>query len=352
MNFASDNTSAAAPEIMAAIAAANTGYAMPYGKDPIMDRVRARIRDIFEAPEAAVYLVATGTAANALSLAILTDPWGAVFCHRNAHVEEDECGAPEFYTGGAKLVLVEGAHAKMSPEALRDAISFTGRGGVHNVQRGMVTITDVTEKGTVYSAAEIAALCDVAKGFGLPVHLDGARFANAVAAANSSPADLTWRAGVDVVSFGGTKNGCMGVEAVVIFDPRRAWEFELRRKRGGHLLSKHRYLSAQMDAYLADDLWLDLARRANGVARRLSTGLSAIPGAEILHPTDANMVFARLPRAGHRRAFDGGAAYYLWPFDQPLDGPGDELLSARLVCSWSTADADADGLLALIRGRD
>ena len=352
MNFASDNTSAAAPAIMEAIADANTGYAMPYGSDPIMETVRARVREIFEAPEAAVYLVATGTAANALSLAILTDPWGAVFCHRNAHVEEDECGAPEFYTGGSKLVLVEGDHAKMTPETLGRAISFTGRSGVHNVQRGMVTITNATEHGTVYSTAEVAALCEIAKGFGLPVHMDGARFANALAASNASPADMTWRAGVDVLSFGGTKNGCMGVEAVVIFDAKRAWEFELRRKRGGHLFSKHRFLSAQMDAYLKGGLWLTLARQANVAAARLSAGIASIPGARLIHPTEANAVFAAFPRAGHRRAFDGGAAYYLWPFDQPLDGPDDEVLSARLVCSWSTTEADTDRLLGLIRGRD
>jgi threonine aldolase len=352
MNFASDNTSGAAPEVMAALAAANQGYAMPYGRDPIMDRVRATLREVFEAPEAEVHLVATGTAANALSLAILTDPWGAVFCHRNAHVEEDECGAPEFYTGGSKLVLVEGAHAKMTPETLLGAITLTGRNGVHNVQRGVVTITNATENGTVYSAAETQALCEVAKGFGLPVHLDGARFANAVVASNASPADLTWRAGVDVVSFGGTKNGCMGVEAVVIFDPARAWEFELRRKRGGHLFSKHRYLSAQMAAYLEDGLWLRLAHQANAAATRLSAGILSIPGAMLVHPTEANAVFASFPRAGHRRAFDGGAAYYLWPFDQPLDGPDDEPLSCRMVASWSTTGADVDRLLALIHGRD
>lgn len=352
MNFASDNTSGAAPGIMAALVAANEGYAMPYGKDAAMDVVRARVRETFEAPEAEVFLVATGTAANALSLAILTDPWGAVFCHRNAHVEEDECGAPEFYTGGSKLVLVDGAHAKMTPETLHRAITLTGRSGVHNVQRGMVTITNATENGTVYSAAETAALCEVAKGFGLPVHLDGARFANAVAATGAAPADLTWRAGVDVLSFGGTKNGCMGVEAVVIFDPARAWEFELRRKRGGHLFSKHRYLSAQMAAYLEDGLWLRLARAANAAAARLSAGILTIAGAELVHPTEANAVFARFPRAGHRRAFDGGAAYYLWPFDQPLEGPGEERLSCRMVASWSTSGADVDRLLALIRGRD
>uniref|UniRef100_UPI0035684BB7 threonine aldolase family protein n=1 Tax=Phaeovulum sp. TaxID=2934796 RepID=UPI0035684BB7 len=350
MNFASDNTSAAAPEILAAVIAANSGYAMPYGNDPIMEQVRARLREVFEAPEAAVYLVATGTAANALSCAVLTPPWGAIFCHRNAHIEEDECGAPEFYTGGSKLILVDGAHAKMTPAGLSEAISFTGRSGVHNVQRGMVSITNSTEQGAVYSAAEVAALCSVAKGFGLPVHLDGARFANAIAATKASPADMTWRAGVDVVSFGGTKNGCLGVEAVIIFDPAKAWEFELRRKRAGHLFSKHRFLSAQMLAYLESGLWLRLAEQANALAARLSAGILTVPGAHLVHPTEANAVFASFSRAGHRRAHEGGAAYYLWPFDQSLQGPDDALLAARLVCSWSTTEDDVDGLLALIRG--
>jgi len=350
MHFASDNSSGAAPEIMAALAAANAGYAMPYGNDPIMDRVRARIREIFEAPEAAVYLVATGTTANALALAILAQPWQAVFCHRLAHVEQDECGAPEFYTGGAKLVLIDGPDARITPEALRDTVTATAQGGVHNIQRGPVTITNATEAGTVYTAAEVAALCAVARDFGLPVHMDGARFANALVAAGCTPAEMTWKAGVDVLSFGGTKNGCLGVEAVVIFDPAKAWEFELRRKRGGHLFSKHRYLSAQMDAYLEGDLWLDLARRANDAAARLSQGILGLPGARLMHPTQANAVFAGWPRAGHRAAREAGAKYYLWPFGQSPHGPEDEVLTARLVCSWSTTGADVERFLAAVAG--
>ena len=350
MNFASDNTSATAPEIMAAVVAANQGSAMPYGNDDLMAEVRNRIRQIFEAPDAAVYLVATGTAANALACAILVQPWQAVFCHRNAHIEEDECGAPEFYTGGAKLVLIDGDHARMTPEALDRAIAFTGRGGVHNVQRGMVSITNATEHGTIYHAPAVKALADVARGYSLPVHMDGARFTNALITAGCTPAELTWKAGVDVLSFGGTKNGCMGVEAVVIFDPARAEEFEFRRKRAGHLFSKHRYLSAQMLAYLTDDLWLRLAHQANAAARQLSNGLTTIPGASLVHPTEANAVFAAFPRSGHRRADAGGARYYLWPGDQSMSGPEDEALAARLVCSWSTTEADVEGILALIRG--
>jgi len=350
MFFASDNSSPAHPDVMAALQKANTGYVGSYGADPIMEDVTAKIREIFEAPEAAVYLVSTGSTANALALATFCPPWGAIYCHRNAHVEEDECGAPEFYTGGAKLVLIDGNDAKMDPAKLRHSVKFTARAGVHNVQRGMVSITNVTENGAVYSAAEVAELASIAKEYDMPVHLDGARFTNALISSGATPAEMTWRAGVDVVSFGGTKNGLMGVEAVVIFDPKKAWEFELRRKRGGHLFSKHRYLSAQMQAYLTDDLWLNMARSANAAGGRLAQGLAAIDGANLLHPADANMTFAAFPRHMHQKAQDAGAKYYFWPFDQSLDGPSDEALSARLVCSWSTTDADVDAFLATLTG--
>ncbi len=243
MFFASDNGSGAAPEIMAAVQRANDGYARSYGANPIMDRVRSLIRQTFEAPEAAVYLVATGTAANALSLALYAQPWTAVFCLEEAHAALDECGAPEFYSG-AKLALVPGPHGKMTPQTLSQTLGKIGESGVHGVQRGMLSLTNVTEAGTVYTPSEIATLTALAKVRELPCHLDGARFANALVATGATPAEMTWKAGIDVVSFGGTKNGCLGAEAVVIFDPAKAWEFELRRKRGGHLFSKHRFLSA------------------------------------------------------------------------------------------------------------
>ena len=346
MFLASDNIAGTAPEIMAALNAVNAGHMPSYGGDPVTAEVTAMIREIFEAPQAAVVLVATGTVANALSCALLCKPWETVFCHRNAHIEEDECGAPEFFIGGGKLTLVDGPHAKMDPEALRRAIAHTGRGGIHNLQRGMVSITNATEAGTVYSPAEVRALTAVARDFGLPVHMDGARFANALVAAGCTPAEMTWKAGVDVLSFGGTKNGCMGVEAVVIFDPARAHEAELRRKRGGHLFSKHRFLAAQMRAYLTDGLWLRLAAHANAMAARLSAGIARVPGASLVHPTEANAVFAAFPRAAHRAAQGAGAYYYLWPFDQSLEGPGEEPLAARLVCSWATTEAEIDSFLS------
>ena len=350
MHFASDNTAPVPAEIVAALGKANAGHAPAYGADALSVAVRDRLRDIFEAPEAAVYLVATGTAANALALSVLCPPWAAVFCHRNAHVEEDECGAPEFYTGGAKLVLVDGAHAKMTPGALEAAIAATGRTGVHNVQRGMVSLTNATEAGSVYAPAEVAALAGAAGAHDLPVHMDGARFANALVAAGCSPAEMTWKAGVDALSLGGTKNGLMGVEAVILFDPARAWEFELRRKRGGHLFSKHRYLAAQMHAWLEADRWLTLARAANASAARLAAGIAAVPGARLLHPVEANMVFTAFPRAAHRRLRAAGAQYYFWPADPAPDGPEDEPLTCRLVCSWCTGEDEVAGFLRHLAG--
>ena len=343
MWFTSDNASGAAPEIMAAVARANDGYARSYGADALMDKVRDQLRDLFEAPEAAVFLVTTGTVANALSLALLTPPWGAVFCHTHAHIAEDECGAPEFYTSGAKLVLVGGAQGRMEPEALEAAILRAKGAGVHGVQPGAVSITNVTEAGTVHSVAEVAALAAVAKAHGLPVHLDGARFANALVATGATAAEMTWKAGVDVLSFGGTKNGCLGVEAVVIFDPAKAWEFELRRKRAGHLMSKHRYLSAQMTAYLEDGLWLKLAAHANAMGARLARGLAQMPEVDQVHPVEANILFPEWPEGTHARLEAAGAMYY--PYPAPM---GRE--RARLVASWSTTEADVDGFLAALRG--
>ncbi len=344
MFFASDNTSGVPAEILAALSRANTGYARGYGGDEIMIRVRDRLRAVFDAPEAAVHLVATGTAANALALATLTPPWGAVFCHRHAHIAEDECGAPEFYAHGAKLALIDGAHGKITPAALAEALATTGASGVHGVQRGALSLTNVTEAGTVYTPAEIAALTKLAKGYGLPCHLDGARFANALMATGSTPAEMTWKAGIDAVSFGGTKNGLLGVEAVIFFDPAKAWEFELRRKRGGHLFSKHRYLSAQMEAYLEDDLWLRLASHANAMGARLAQGLLAIPGVALTHPSQANMIFANWSQGGHGRLQAAGAMYYdLRPLPDGRE-------TARLVASWSTTTEDVDSFLSALRG--
>jgi threonine aldolase len=338
MRFASDNSSGAAPEVMAALMRANDGYERSYGADAAMERVTGLVRDIFLAPEAAVYLVATGTAANALAIATHCPPWGAVFCHQLAHIAEDECNAPEFYSG-AKLVLVPGEQGKMTPETLSSALSRTGEGGVHGVQRGMVSLTNVTEAGTVYSTRKISELTALAKVHRLPCHLDGARFANALVATGASPAEITWKAGIDVLSFGGTKNGCLGVEAVVLFDPAKAWEFELRRKRGGHLFSKHRFLSAQMEAYLTDGLWLRLAAHANAMGQRLASGLKG----KGVHVPDspANMLFPEWAVGTHDRLETAGAVYYRMPAPEGRE-------RARLVTSWSTTKDDVDRFLSAL----
>jgi threonine aldolase len=343
MFFASDNAGPVHPQIMTRLAQANEGHAMPYGKDAIMDEVRDAIRTAFEAPQAEVYLVATGTAANALALACYTQPWQTIFCSTTSHINEDECNAPEFYAGAAKLTVIE-TDDKMTPDALRRAIEKHPDGNVHGAQRGPVSITQVTERGSVHTLDEIRALTAAAKDYDLPVHLDGARFANALVALGCTPAEMTWKAGVDVVSFGGTKNGCMGVEAVVFFDPAKAWEFELRRKRGAHLFSKHRYLSAQMAGYMQDDLWMTMAQQANDNAAHMAAGLRAA-GATFLHQPDANMIFASWPRRIHQKLHDAGAKYYIWNGSLEGDDP-EEFLGARLVCDWSIGKPAIDQFLS------
>lgn len=348
MHFASDNCGPVHPEVLAALAAANTGYAASYGEDALSQAVAHRIRELFEAPDAAIFLVATGTAANALALATLAEPWQTVFCTPLAHIHTDECHAPEFFTGGSKLTLV-GDGDKMTPAALSAAIEGWTWGDPHVSQRGPLALTQVTERGRVYTLDELAALTATAAAHDLPSYLDGARFANAVAALGCTPAEMTWKAGLNAVSMGGTKNGCMGVEAVVLFDAATSWEFELRRKRGAHLFSKHRYLAAQMQAYLDGDLWLSSARTANARAARLADGLRAVPGAAFLAEPQANMIFATLPRATHRRLKAAGAVYGHWGGALEKGDPG-EPISMRLVCDWSTTEDQIDRFIDTAKG--
>lgn len=348
MFFASDNAGPVHPTVMDALLRANDGYAASYGADALTLRVRDQLRDLFEAPDAAVYLVATGTAANSLALSCLCQPWQTVFCTSQAHINVDECGAPEFFTGGAKLTLVSDTNGKMIPEALSAAIAGEQNRGVHGVQRGPVSLTQATESGTVYSLDELRALTAIARAHDLPVHMDGARFANAVISLGCTPAEMSWKAGVEVLCFGGTKNGLMGAEAVILFDPATAWEFELRRKRAAHLFSKHRYLAAQMAAYLDDDLWRDLAGKANAASARLLDGLTLTGRIDLCYPVEANMIFARWPRALHRHLMASGARYSLWSGTLDGDDP-DAQLMARLVCDWTAAAADTDQFLSLFR---
>ena len=339
MNFASDNVTGVAPEIMAALERANAGSVMPYGEDPVTDRLTALFSGLFETP-VTVFPVATGTAANALSLALLAPPFGAIYCHAGAHIENDECGAPEFYTGGAKVVPLPSAHGKIAPETLAAALEGAGAGVAHHVQPAALSLSQASEAGTVYAPAEVAALSAAARAHGLGVHMDGARFANAVAALDCTPADLTWRAGVDALSFGATKNGAMAAEAVILFRPELAADFAYRRKRAGHLFSKLRFLSAQLEAYVAEGRWLSFAAHANAMARRLEAGIGAIPGARIVHPVEANEVFAELPAVVLRGLEADGARFHRW------EG---EATTIRLVTAFNTDAGEVESLLAAAR---
>ncbi|QBX34208.1 low specificity L-threonine aldolase [Paracoccus liaowanqingii] len=346
MNFASDNAYAAHPAVMAALNDANSGAMMGYGADPVTARAQEAMREVLEAPEAVVRFVSTGTAANALVCAQLSPPYGRIYCHDDAHIETSECAAPEFFSHGAKLVTLPGTGGKLAPETLARAIHVGAGVGLNGGLNAMVSITNATEWGTVYTAAEVAALAAVAQGAGLPLHMDGARFSNAVAALGCSAADLTWRAGVDALCFGGTKNGAMAAEAVVFFDPAHAEGFDYRRKQAGHVFSKNRYLAAQMLALATDGLWLDLAGRANAHAQVLGEAVQA-GGGQLLQPVQSNAVFATIRAETHARARAAGAQYYLWP-DKSAEGL--DPVPLRLVCAWDTPEADVAALAAILRG--
>jgi threonine aldolase len=342
MNFLSDNAYGAWPEIIAAVTAAAEGPAPSYGADALTARIGVQFERIFSRRIMA-FPVISGTAANALALATLCPPHGAVFCHAEAHIAVDECGAPEFFSHGAKLIGIEGEHGKLTPAGLATALSHQLKGFVHHAQPAVLSLTQSTELGTVYTPDEIAALSRLAHENGMKVHMDGARFANAIAQLGVSAAAATWQAGVDVLSFGATKNGAMAAEAVVFFDPADARDFEYRRKKSGHLVSKMRFVSAQLDAYLTDDRWLARAAHANRLAARLADGLKAVSGVEIAHPVDANAVFVWLPDALAARLRDGGAAFYDW---SPPAG-GRTLI--RLVTSFATPEADVERFVALAK---
>lgn len=342
MNFASDNAYGAWREIIAAIEVAAAGSAPSYGDDPLTAKVRGRLSHLFER-EVAVFPVISGTAANALALATITPQHGAIFCHAESHVAVDECGAPEFFTHGAKLIALEGEGAKLEAATLEKALAHLIKNFVHHVQPAALSLTQSTELGTVYTPAEIAELSTLAHGHGMKVHMDGARFANALAYLNVKPADVTWRAGVDVLSFGATKNGALGAEAVIFFDQENVKDFEYRRKKGGHLISKMRFVSAQLDAYLKGERWLIHAARANALAKKLAAGLREVPGARIAHPVQANAVFVWLGDALVKRLRDGGAVFYDW------GPPADGRTLIRLVTSFATPEEDVDRFVEIAR---
>lgn len=344
MYFASDNTAAIAPDILKAIAAVNDGFVLGYGNDSVTQDTQKRLSEFFER-EVAMFLVPTGTAANSLALAHVTPPWTGVLCHANAHINTDECGAPEFFGHGIKLIGLPGDHGKLQLETITAAIErYSGR-SPHQVNAASISITQATEAGTIYRVDEIAAIAKAAHAAGIKVHMDGARFLNAVARLNASPADVTWKAGVDVLSFGATKGGALAAEAVVFFDPKLAAMMPERRKRSGHLFSKHRFLAAQFDAFLANDYGLKLARHANDMADLLAAKLGAA-GISILWPVEANLVFAAMPKALDAKLRAAGAAYYV----RRSDGLPEDQVLVRMVTSFATRKEEVEQFTALMRG--
>jgi threonine aldolase len=351
MNFASDNGAGVAPEILAAIATSSRVNAPAYGADEYTARAQACLSEVFETRVEA-FLMATGTAANALALAALVNPWDAVFCHEEAHIHDDECGAPEFYAGGAKLVGIAGEGGKIAPRDLVETMGRFPRGLVKSSQPGALSLSQATEAGTVYRVSEVSELSAIAHRYGICVHMDGARFANALVSAKATPAEMTWRAGVDILTFGATKNGALACEAVVFFDPARAENFTFQRKRGGHTLSKGRFLGAQMEAYLADGLWLRLAERANASARRLSRALCATPGVRLAWPTDANEVFVVAPNVLVAAWRAAGANFHEWTTRALAAdrAPRKGEMLVRLVTSFETEPSEIDRLVGVCSG--
>ena len=343
LNLASDNVVGASRAVLEALIAANNGAEAAYGSDSFTLKAEAQLAKIFE-HEVTVFLVATGTGANALALAALSPPWGAIFCHAESHVIDDECGAPEMFTDGAKLVGLPGMNGKISPRDLDDAIARYPKGVAKASQPAALSISQVTEAGTVYTLNEIAALTKVAKSHGLGVHLDGARFANALVSLNCTPAEMTWQAGVDVVSFGATKNGALSCEAVIFFDKRHAENFQFRRKRSGHTVSKGRLLGAQMAAYLDQDHWINNAKHANAMAKHLRDGLQEIKDVRLPWASDANEVFAILPKPVHQALAKANIKAAPW-FEKSISLPHGERVKEgevfwRFVTSFQTREDD------------
>ena len=329
--------------------AANSGAYPAYGNDPHSAAAEQALRKTFGC-DLDAFLVVSGTAANALALGAMTPPWGAVFCHEHAHIMEDECGAPELFTAGAKILGVEGNAGKIDPDALRARIARMPRGTVKQVQPAVLSLSQATECGTLYSLDEIRVLSDIAHGAGLSLHMDGARFVNAMLTLGCTPAQMSWQVGVDVLSFGATKNGTLACEAIMFFRRDLAKDFVFQRKRGGHTVSKGRLLGSQMVAYLADDHWLELGAHANVQADALARGLAAIPGVRLMWPREANEVFVVMPGQADAALKAAGAHYYSWRrVGMPLtDEPRADEAFVRLVTSFSTDPAEVTKVVAIV----
>lgn len=341
LNFKSDNEAPAHPTVLEALVKANEGFATAYAEDSWSKMLDEAFSQYFD-HSVQVLPLATGTAANSITLGSLSPPWGAVFCHPNAHINNDEGGAPEFYTDGAKLTLIDGDNAKISAGALDRTIRQAGAHGVHNVKPAVVSITQATECGTAYTPSEIEAISKVTRQHHLPLHMDGARFSNALAYLGCQPADITWRAGIDVLSYGGTKNGAMDAEAIIVFGDHPDWieGMHRRRKRGGHLLSKMRYVSAQLLALIDNNLATELACCANEKAQRLAQGLEATGKVSLKWPVEANEVFIEAEDTLLTALKENGIHFHRWPGYEGV---------ARLVCTFETSDEQVDTFIDYVK---
>ncbi len=336
IDFRSDNTGRAAPQLIEALAAANTGTALGYGMDPLTAQLQERFAELFEA-KVRVFPVPTGTAANALSLAAICPPFGAAYCSADAHINTSECNATGFFSGGAKMVPVTSEFGKVDPAALEAAIAGAGKGLAHKSQPAAVNLVQATDLGAVYGLGEVAAVAKVAHAHGLKVHMDGARFANAVARLGCTPAEATWKAGVDILSFGVTKNGGLLGDAIVVFAPDAAQQIGYHLRRAGLVWSKMRFASAQILAYVRDDLWLELARGANQAAARIAALVRTLPGVTLVAPVEANELFIEMEPAALDTLQGCGILFY-------RRGPR----TGRFVCRWDTSAADIDALAGAI----
>ena len=335
--FSSDNVTIACPEIMDALVKANSGNEDSYGDDKWSESLKKKMSDLFE-KDVEVFTAVTGTAANSLALSALTPGFGNISCHEISHINVDECGAPEFFTGGAKLIALKGAGGKIKAEDLEKNVR--GWGVVHNTQPATISITQACETGLVYQLDEILAISELAQNHKMKVHMDGARFANSVVTLKKTPAEITWKSGIDVLTFGGTKNGCLDAEAIVFFKPEHVGNFSFLHKRSGQLLSKMRFISAQLERYVTDDLWLKNAKHANSMAQVLSKELSNIDGVKLLYQTQSNEIFVNFSENIINNLKKNGYSTYQ-----------DELNnnSIRLVTAWNTTKDDIKKLLTIIK---
>lgn len=348
MNFSSDNWAGAADEITESLRQHSAGFSPAYGESDFDKRLENRFNELFE-KQVAVFFVGTGTAANSLALSAVNRPGGFVMCHREAHLIEDECGAPEFFTSGARLAPIDGPHGKIDPNELRRGLQRFVPEFVHHGQPMAVSVTQATEAGTVYSCDELSEISGQSHAMGLPVHMDGARFANAIVHLAVTPAEMTWKSGVDVLSFGATKNGCWCAEALIFFDPEMAKQMPFLRKRTGQLFSKTRFITAQLHAYLDDDLWIRLATHANTMADRLAAGIESAEEIAIAWECQSNELFVTMPKTMAIRIEEQGAKFYPWPVpaefaSQLADGSG----LYRLVTSFATTTKQVDQFVELL----